>query len=341
MIIIPRFKTAPLNVRGPSVGVRGEFKVVVSKDAECTKIVHESPWTENLITNSGLSAMGSYYQRHNQFGWIGTSAAAPAFTDSALVSPLTPVSGNPGRGFGVSTHSTATGPNWENYSEGSVQFPPDTGYTGTVTEWGLTSSAATNNNFSVRALLDTPVTKGDDDYLTIYYRRWMYPDVADLPAATVTLDGTVYDVTGRMFSSGLGLRPFNRICFTDNLSSQYGTFAEPRTSELQASVDLDKPSGSWAMYADAAGSGNTVSGVDGSGHYNTTSWTWGISVYGTLRCLTVSYDHGGSVASFKNGYVFRFGAQSDDSAPVKPADTHVLELSATVSWGRYPFTSTL
>ncbi len=91
MILLPKHKDLYLDPPKPMF--RGLYKLTV-RDARTGKVTRETPWFENLITNSGLDAIyttpaiGSGVNYIFNACYVGTGNTAPAYTDTTLTTYL-------------------------------------------------------------------------------------------------------------------------------------------------------------------------------------------------------------------------------------------------------------
>src|SRR5699024_9147642 len=94
-----------MNIMLPAVRLGGRFRAVVSKDAECKKVVEDTGFFDNLITNTGMNRVGevttsttsslsSFHSLCGRFV-VGSGSAEPQFTDTALQNPVAFASANP------------------------------------------------------------------------------------------------------------------------------------------------------------------------------------------------------------------------------------------------------
>src|SRR5690606_15808930 len=97
-----------MNIKLPSVKLGGQFRLVVSKDAECKQVVKDTGFFDNLITNTGMNRIGEVstgtttstltaFQTLCGRFVVGAGSAEPQFTDTALQSPIAFASSNVSR----------------------------------------------------------------------------------------------------------------------------------------------------------------------------------------------------------------------------------------------------
>lgn len=174
-----------MNIKLPSVKLGGQFRLVVSKDAECKQVVKDTGFFNNLITNTGMNRIGevtteasdSIVSFRNLCGRfvVGSGSAEPQFTDTALQNPVAFAPGVPSL---VNESS--------NYERGwyeiTVQYQFGQGQAaGNLSEIGIQYANASGPLWSRALILDaqgnpTTITVLPDDFLTCYYTlRIMIP----------------------------------------------------------------------------------------------------------------------------------------------------------------------
>src|SRR5690606_37061549 len=93
-----------MNIKLPTVKLGGQFRLVISKDAECKQVVKDTGFFDNLITNTGMNRIGtvttsstssisSFNTLCGRFV-VGAGSAEPQFTDTALQNPVAFASSN-------------------------------------------------------------------------------------------------------------------------------------------------------------------------------------------------------------------------------------------------------
>src|SRR5690606_14243926 len=174
-----------MNIKLPSVKLGGQFRLVVSKDAECKQVVKDTGFFDNLITNTGMNRIGevttntssSITAFRNLCGRfvVGSGSAEPQFTDTALQNPVAFASSD------VSLVSESS-----NYERGwyeiTVRHQFGQGQAaGNLSEIGIQHTSASGPLWSRALILDgqgnpTTITVLPDDFLTCYYTlRIMIP----------------------------------------------------------------------------------------------------------------------------------------------------------------------
>lgn len=174
-----------MNIKLPSVKLGGQFRLVVSKDAECKQVVKDTGFFDNLITNTGMNRIGEVTTNTTSSSTafntlcgrfvVGSGSAEPQFTDTALQNPVAFASSN---SVLVSASS--------NYDRGwyeiTVQHQFGQGQAaGNLSEIGIQHTSTSGPLWSRALILDgqgnpTTITVLPDDFLTCYYTlRIMIP----------------------------------------------------------------------------------------------------------------------------------------------------------------------
>lgn len=174
-----------MNIKLPSVKLGGQFRLVISKDAECKQVVKDTGFFDNLITNTGMNRIGevttSTSSSTNAFRTlcgrfvVGSGSAEPQFTDTALQSPIAFASADP-----VLDNESS------NYERGwyeiTVRHQFGQGQAaGNLSEIGIQHTSTSGPLWSRALILDgqgnpTTITVLPDDFLTCYYTlRIMIP----------------------------------------------------------------------------------------------------------------------------------------------------------------------
>lgn len=329
-IIVPNKSIVKPPSFGPRVSVAGFVRMQVIRSDGSIK--HDTGEFPNLITDTGMNRMGiangesGYFFLNYGRCHVGTGNTAPAFTDTALVSPLAQVqavSGNPAR-----TVSSGS-PYW-----GQTRFQYDFAIgavVGNVAEVGFSpwsETTAPGNHLSARALIvdefgaPTTITVLSDELLRVFYTRRVYMNESDV-LQTIDISGTPYDTI---------LRPadvdnvYHWARFDDGFikatggSFVYSTFI--RNGDIV--TDLREEPTSTGGYS-VAGNGFSVADPyvpgtfyrDVESHYGVTSGNFptGIKSY-TMSC--------------------GFGYWQVSFTPAIPKlDTQLLKIKARISWARH------
>lgn len=174
-----------MNIKMPSVGMAGRFRMVVSEDAEMECVKHDTGFFDNLITDVGMNRIGtvntsssssldSFNSLCGRFV-VGSGSATPAFTDTALAAPVAFASVNPV----LDSESSSYTRGWY---EITVRHQFGQGQAaGNLSEIGIQHSGLSGPLWSRALILDgagnpTTITVLPDDFLTCYYTlRIMIP----------------------------------------------------------------------------------------------------------------------------------------------------------------------
>lgn len=174
-----------MNIKMPSVGMAGRFRMVVSEDAEMECVKHDTGFFDNLITDVGMNRVGEVTTNtdtaivnfHTLCGRfvVGSGSATPAFTDTALVAPVAFASAD----SVLDSESSSYSRGWY---EITVRHQFGQGQAaGNLSEIGIQHSGLSGPLWSRALILDgagdpTTITVLPDDFLTCYYTlRIMIP----------------------------------------------------------------------------------------------------------------------------------------------------------------------
>lgn len=253
----------------PTVNLKigGEFKLVLSDING--RVVQETDWFSNLITNVGLPQMINWANA-SQYFFIGDNNTAPSFTDTALFGFLASTITNVG-----GSNSNLGLPNYEWTSIKGRRFNAGQG-TGTIREVGIgLSNAQSNNTMVVRSLVTPEVTKAADQVLDVYYRFTVFPDLTD-NSGQITIDGELYDWTTRVGQINQATQAYLDFKFETYFysalysGSSLGTITQLPTGTVDypgaiSNVYFD-PNGVTGTQYVGLGSGNTVgaAGINGA-----------------------------------------------------------------------------
>jgi len=174
--------------------IGGEFRVILRDLQE--RVLYDSGWRHNLILDQGLDRIAN--ASIATYGHIGSSSTPAAVTDTTLGSELAR-SNSSDPNFYYQDPIPAGPPDYYNYKTQYFRFNAGVG-TGTVREVGCGTTPDTL--IDVRHVLGTPIVKAAQNVLDVYYRYSAYPDLTD-DVGQVTLDGVLYDYTGRAADVGL------------------------------------------------------------------------------------------------------------------------------------------
>lgn len=172
-----------MNITMPACGIKGRFRMVVSKDAEMQDVTQDLEF-DNLITDVGMNRIGTV-NGSNMGAYVfnalcgrfvvGSGNATPAFTDTALQNPVAFAAT-------VAYRESESSSYERGYYElvMSYQFPQGAA-AGNLSEIGIQHTNASGPLWSRALILDaggapTSITVLPDDFLTCYYTlRIMIP----------------------------------------------------------------------------------------------------------------------------------------------------------------------
>lgn len=173
-----------MNIKLPTVKLGGQFRLVVSKDAECKQIVKDTGVFDNLITNTGMNRIGTVTTNTSGSGAfnslcgrfvVGAGSAEPQFTDTALQNPVAFASSNAVLDNESSNYDRGWYEITMRYQFGRGQAA------GNLSEIGIQHTSTSGPLWSRALILDgqgnpTTITVLPDDFLTCYYTlRIMIP----------------------------------------------------------------------------------------------------------------------------------------------------------------------
>jgi len=174
-----------------AAGIGGYFRLQVRRNGQ---LVRQLPWFKNLVVNHGLNMW-----RKNDIGTLqfqlGTSSAAPAATDTALLAPV----GSRIAHYPVSKVINKTTAPYYTETVYKAVFAENT-VVGNLAEIGVfanSSSSGSNSGLFSRALLKdsagspTIITVLPMEEVTLYYALRLYDDTAD-SSGTFTLGAESY-----------------------------------------------------------------------------------------------------------------------------------------------------
>jgi hypothetical protein len=290
--------------------ISGEGRLVL-RDGETLRVIQDTGWFPNLVTDYGLTRMGT--ASWHAFTHIGDSATAPDVLDTTLGSYL--ASSNTQQS---SVTTDPTGPNYQFSKTIARRFAAGVG-TGTIREMGIGPNTG-DTNMIIHTLVSPAVTKSATQVLDVYHKFTVYPDLNDI-VSTVTIGADTYDYTNRAMdvdSAGHNA--------TATFQPRAAGFHDVYDGEIGATYLLS-PSGS----SDAAA---TIA-ITGSGQ--------GFHDYEVLFGLDDG-NFGGGIRSFSTtpefdftgGRQMRFGKQGGGDETIPKTDHDELLFTLKMIWGRYP-----
>lgn len=176
-----------MNIKMPTTAISGQFRMVVSEDAEMERVKHDTGFFDNLITDVGMNRVGtvntnngisnpmpSFNDLCGRFV-VGSGSATPAFTDTALAAPVAFASYDPVLDSASSSYTRG-------WYEITVRHQFGQGQAaGNLSEIGIQHTNTSGPLWSRALILDgagnpTTITVLPDDFLTCYYTlRIMIP----------------------------------------------------------------------------------------------------------------------------------------------------------------------
>ena len=176
-----------MNIKMPSTALSGQFRMVVSEDAEMERVKHDTGFFDNLITDVGMNRVGTVTTNSNSSSSgnvfnslcgrfvVGSGSTTPAFTDTALANPVAFASAEPVL-YSESSNYT------RGWYEITVRHQFGQGQAaGNLSEIGIQHTSLSGPLWSRALILDgagnpTTITVLPDDFLTCYYTlRIMIP----------------------------------------------------------------------------------------------------------------------------------------------------------------------
>lgn len=282
-----------------------------------------TPWTNNLITDSGLDNMSSStFMRQCS---IGAGNAEPSPADVELGSTLATTSG-----------STALGPRdvdaGFNSIVGTYVFGQGEGV-GIISELGV---RPTSGPITTRALIrdqdgnPTTITKGPMDVLTVTYQLREYPDLTDTVSQVENPHtGVTYDVVSRGLSANWGgrLDLWHRL---GPMQLQSGTTRDGNKLSALSSSDLLPPTDSAPSSSTNGATTNVPEGYVSGSFYQDMICTFEEDTGNASGGIgSVSIGRENTTA----GQPFFFQASFDP--PIDKDNTKTLIITLRKSWGRY------
>lgn len=314
---ILRRRYLELEVPRFAVTAKGRFKVLKYKcHGDLRVLVHETPWFDNLILDSGLNRWGSGAIIAGAA--IGTSTTPPAVGQTGLLAQTTYTT-TTGTGHNV---ISAAGASPYNNTRTFVYRTAVGALNGNYTEVGV--GWASGSMFSRALIVDgggtpTSLAVAPDEQLDIVYQLSVYPPLTDI-APTVTLDGVTYNVTGRA-------------C---NVNAVSTTVQVAWDVEHNAAISLT--GGSVWSGGISAVTASTPSGISPTGpSYSSAAYSSGsYTRNGTQTYSLTQGNVSGGFRSVTAGWGGSFGFQYEFDALVPKDGTKTMTLDFSVTWARRP-----
>lgn len=210
-------------------GIAAYFKVELARQNKHGELIDRHTVREfqkNLITNSGMDAIGStayslnFYSLTNYLN-IGNGSGTPAFTDTALFNKVATVQAG-GIGDNIAAWDTVDTKRW--YLQRVYQFPAGAA-AGNMTELGFSSS--TTGSIYSHALFknefgdNAPITVAADQILIVTYRIYFKASETD-SVLTTTINGVSTTITLRPAKLGVEKGFSNTVAGHFNISGVVG-----------------------------------------------------------------------------------------------------------------------
>lgn len=317
------------------IGVEGRYRVSVIRDG---KVVEDTGWFKNLITNQGLdwfgmAPPGSNYVPYGQevintHCGVGTGSTAPAITDTHLTAPLAmfpPVYSSNVTGPTTTAYVSGTPSYWSyvwtyNFAVGAV--------VGNIAEVGVgnTDYLEGDPQLFSHALIIVGGSPGTisvlaTDALVVNYELRLIIDTTASTAYSMTVSGVTY--TGNFARIAITTIPFAYNTLTWDVNGIDHTFYVTGYQDA-------------TLAAVTAGyMGNTNSG-DFTGNATSSSYAAGsytLTLSRTAALADINF------ANYLSGLQIQthMGSWQFTISPVIPkTSTYTLTLGWTLTWARYP-----
>lgn len=185
------------------IRLKGEYMLVLN---EGTDRESRTDWVPNLITDSGLDAIG---EMRNFLGWVsvGTGVTTPSFSDTSLDGVTAAVLARPDSMSVTDNLPTS----YTKHAVTKGEFPQGA-VVGNISELGMGWSDGGVDLFSRALLVDsnnspTTISVTAIDQLTVYYKIHCQLPVGDLTGA-VTIANVTHSYIGRVADAGGWQCPF-------------------------------------------------------------------------------------------------------------------------------------
>lgn len=177
-----------MNLIAPTAGFAGEFRFIVSKDADMTEIVSDTGFVPNLITDAGLNHVATNNGLVSTLA-VGTGTTPPTVLDTSLESQLAQLSVAP------STVTNTAGGYVETTFSG--QFGAGVA-AGNLSEFGAKYGSTLWSRALIKDSGGTPttITVLSNEFLTVVYKvRLYWPTTDTIFTTTMDIDGVATPVT--------------------------------------------------------------------------------------------------------------------------------------------------
>lgn len=295
--------------------LKGEYRMVVRSGS---KVVRDSGWMPNLITDGGLNGIGDGTMKL-AYCSVGEGNTPPANTDTSLQ---------------TFHQSTGTRSSITTVNSGSPTYIKQTAYVflfpinsvnKNYAEIGVGVNSTGTALFSRALIVDsggapTTFTVLTGEQLEVTYRLWQYAALTDQVSA-VTISGTPYTTTvrGTVVNNTSGADNFVHGVTWSTLAVQYGNGA------MTVNTSIPSPGTS-------GGSPSSVAAYTPGSFYRDFTWNVGTNSWNLAGGLKVFWNLGIplSLGGFL-GHTYQIGV-----SPAIPKDnTKTMSLTFRISWGRH------
>jgi hypothetical protein len=315
------------------IGMEGRYRVSVIRDG---KVVEDTGWFKNLITNQGMDWFGMAPPNYNVSGQeiinthcgVGTGSTAPAITDTHLTAPLAM--------FPATTTLNLTAPTTTAYVSGTPSYWSYVwtynfavgAVVGNIAEVGVgnTVQADTSPQLFSHALIMVGGSPGTisvlaTDALVVSYELRLIIDTTASTAYSMTVSGVTY--TGNFARIAITTIPQAWITLNYNPAGLNYAFLVTGYQDATLAAPTASDMGHTAI---GTFTGNVTSSV-----YVTGSYTLTLSKTAALSDINfANYFSGLKITTHMGSWQFTI-------SPVIPkTSTYTLTLGWTFTWARYP-----
>lgn len=196
-----------MNINVPTVTLSGQYRCVVSTDSEGNNVTKDTGWFDNLITDTGLDAIGlsdgddsgSFSGNILDFFRVGSGSTPPQPTDTSLVTEVAAVEVDTSERDEVADYPAGYNSlvNTSQFAEGVAA--------GNLSEIGMGGASSL---FSRALIVDgagnpTTITVLANEFLTVFYTLRVNIPKGDV---VTTLD---VDIDGTLTSHTITMRPMD------------------------------------------------------------------------------------------------------------------------------------
>jgi hypothetical protein len=177
-------------IQMPKATFGGRKRLLLRRHGE---LIWDSGWTDNLLTNAGLNAMGQSVELL-RYCMVGTGNATPAVTDTTLQAQIAVKDGATSSSSGVETAAPRFG-----WVRKTFVFPQGA-VVGNLNEVGV---GWTSTSVASRSLISPTKSVIAIDQLTVIYELRMYVPTGNF-TGSVTIGARTYNYTIRAFNADDG-----------------------------------------------------------------------------------------------------------------------------------------